>query len=180
MRTLRISHPGISGAHTAATVHFYTEVLGMECVLQQPNLDYAPEDHYFFHVGNDNFIAYFLPRDEKRHGSTYDEARPGSGHMDHLAIDVDPAQFDDLVLRLRRAGVELDGPVDRGYERSVYFQDPNGVTVELLVWKTTPPAGLPLAAILKRAQHLREQRGAAIVEDADIQQAIVDLQDSPS
>jgi hypothetical protein len=46
-----------SGANTAATVRFYTEVLGMELVLRQPNLDYAPEDQFLFDVGNDNFIA---------------------------------------------------------------------------------------------------------------------------
>ena len=64
MKTIRISHPGISGEHTAATIRFYTEVLGMEIVLRQPNLDYAPEDHILFHVGEGTFIAYFLPRDE--------------------------------------------------------------------------------------------------------------------
>ena len=65
MHTLRISHPGISGAHTAATIRFYTEVLGMEIVLRQRNLDYEPEDHILFHVGDDNFIAYFLPREDQ-------------------------------------------------------------------------------------------------------------------
>ena len=34
----------------------------MEIVLLQGNLDVAEEDHFFFHVGEDNFIAYFLPK----------------------------------------------------------------------------------------------------------------------
>ena len=35
----------------------------MELVLRQPNLDFPKEEHLFFHVGNDNFIAYFVPVD---------------------------------------------------------------------------------------------------------------------
>jgi len=64
IRTLRISHPAFFGIHTAATIRFYTEVLGMRVVLRQPNLDDASLEHVFFHVGEDNFIAYFLPYDE--------------------------------------------------------------------------------------------------------------------
>ena len=54
MHTLRISHPAFQGAHATETIDFYTRVLGMELVLRQPNLDYEPEEHLFFHVGNDN------------------------------------------------------------------------------------------------------------------------------
>jgi glyoxalase family protein len=173
MKTIGISHPGISGANTTETVRFYTEVLGMELVLRQPNLDFEPEDHFLFHVGNDTFIAYFLPREE---GSVdYEQAASGSGHMDHLAIDVDEQNLEEAMKRLRAEGIPFDGPFDRGYERSIYFKDPNNVTVELLSWHTTPPAGLPMAAILKRAQALREARGAEIIEDADIQAAIDEL-----
>ncbi len=175
MKTIRISHPGISGANTAATIEFYTEVLGMELVLRQPNLDYEPEDHYLFHVGEDNFIAYFLPRDEAKHGSGYEQAAGGSGHMDHLAIDVDHASLEEAMSRLDAAGVAYDGPMERGYERSIYFADPNGVTVELLAWHTPPPEGVPQAAILRRAQALREARGAEIIEDEDIRAAIAEL-----
>ena len=174
-RTIRISHPGISGANTEETIRFYTELLGMELVLRQPNLDYEPEDHFLFHVGNDNFIAYFLPRDEAQHASSYEQARPGSGHMDHLAIDVDERGFEQALRELRAAGVHVEGPLERGYERSIYFKDPNGVTVELLVWHTPPPPGLNQVDILRRAQRLREQRGARIVEDEDIRTAIAGL-----
>jgi catechol 2,3-dioxygenase-like lactoylglutathione lyase family enzyme len=172
MKTIRVSHPGISGAHTAATIRFYTEVLGMEIVLRQPNLDYAPEDHILFHVGEGTFIAYFLPRDEGAH--EYPEAQGGSGHMDHLAIDVEPEMLDEAMTRLEVAGVEYEN-AERGYERSIYFQDPNGVTIELLAWHTPPPAGMSLAEVLKRAQARRKARGAEIVEDEDVRAAIAEL-----
>ncbi|MEE8337471.1 MAG: VOC family protein [Dehalococcoidia bacterium] len=172
MKTIRISHPGISGANTAATVRFYTEVLGMELVLRQPNLDYEPEDHFLFHAGNDSFIAYFLPRDEVN--ATYKVAQPGSGHMDHLAIDVDGEALEEAKRRLTAEGVAFED-ADRGYERSIYFKDPNNVTIELLTWHTPPPPQLSQAAILKRAQALREARGAAFIEDEDIRAAIAAL-----
>lgn len=175
MKTLRISHPGISGAHTAATIQFYTELLGMELVLRQPNLDYAPEDHVLFHVGEDTFIAYFLPREEG--ANEYPQAQGGSGHMDHLAIDVTPEALEEAKTRLMAAGIEFEG-AERGYERSIYFPDPNGVTVELLTWHTPPPAGMSQAAILKRAQARREARGAEIIEDEDIRAAIAELRGS--
>src|SRR5204862_3184167 len=65
IRTLRISHPAFFGIKSAETLRFYTEVLGMELVLRQPNLDDATMEHLFFHVGEDNFIAYFLPMTKK-------------------------------------------------------------------------------------------------------------------
>jgi hypothetical protein len=71
--------------------------------------------------------------------------------------------------------VEYEGPVDRGYERSLYFKDPNNVTVELLAWITEPPAGMSQAAVIKRAQSLREARGAAFIEDEDVRKAISEL-----
>jgi glyoxylase I family protein len=174
LKTLRISHPAFSGANREDTVRFYRDLLGMEVVLLQDNLDYPSEDHFFFHVGNDNFIAYFLPKPGVD-PATYQPARPGSGWMDHLAIDVPGDSLDGWASRLREAGIQFEGPIDRGYERSIYFQDPNGVTVELLAWISEPPAGLSLAAVLRRAQEIREARGAALIEDADVRQAVSEL-----
>jgi glyoxylase I family protein len=171
--TQRISHPALTGRHSAATIQFYTETLGMELVLRQDNLDYPSEEHLFFHVGNDNFIAYFVPKDEA--AADYDEARSGSGHMDHLAIDVDADALAEAAARLTAAGVPFEGPVDRGYERSIYFQDPNGITLELLCWITQPPPGVPQAALIRRAQELREARGASFIDDQDIRAALAEL-----
>ncbi len=174
VNTLRISHPALCGTKNAETIHFYRDVLGMELVLRQPNLDFPTEEHLFFHVGNDNFIAYFVPK-EGADLSIYQPARSGSGWMDHLAIDVDAHNLAAAAERLRAEGVAFEGPVDRGYERSIYFKDPNGITVELLAWITPPPAHLTQAAIIARAQAIREARGAAFIEDQDVRQAIAEL-----
>lgn len=178
VRTLRISHPAFFGTRREETIRFYSELLGMRIVLRQPNLDDPSMEHLFFHVGDDNFIAYFLPDDDG--GETVDryrQARHGVGGMHHLAIDVDAPSFEEACRRFDAAGVEYSGPVDRGYERSIYARDPNGVRVELLTWLTPPPDDLPQAEILARAQLHRRARGAEFVEDADIRTAIEELRE---
>src|SRR4029078_2892036 len=107
-------------------------------LLRQPNLDDASMEHLFFHVGEDNFIAYFLTKNEQR-GLRYAQAKPGIGGMNHLAIDVDAVSFMEALARLGAEGNGVRGPIERGYERSIYFKDPNGVRIELLVWLTPPP-----------------------------------------
>ena len=174
IRTLRISHPAFFGTKLEETIRFYSQLLGMEIVLRQPNLDDPSMEHLFFHVGGDNFIAYFLTKDEPA-GARYAPARPGIGGMNHLAIDVDAASFDEALGRLEAEGIEVRGPIDRGYERSIYFKDPNGVRIELLVWLTPPPDGLPQAEIIRRAQAIRQVRGAEFVADEDVRQAIAEL-----
>jgi glyoxalase family protein len=174
IRTLRISHPALFGTKLEETIRFYTEILGMEIVLRQPNLDDASMEHLFFHVGEDNFIAYFLTKNEQR-GLRYAQAKPGIGGMNHLAIDVDAASFTEALERLRAEGIEVHGPIDRGYERSIYFKDPNGVRIELLVWLTPQPEDLTQAEIIREAQAIRVSRGAAYVEDEHVQAAILEL-----
>lgn len=175
IRTLRISHPAFFGTKLDETIRFYTDLLGMEIVLRQPNLDDASMEHLFFHVGEDTFIAYFLTKNEAAGGLRYSAARPGIGGMNHLALDVDAASFEKALARLNAARIAVRGPVDRGYERSIYFKDPNGVRIELLVWLTPPPADLPQVDIIRRAQAIRMARGAAFVEHEDVQQAIAAL-----
>ena len=177
IRTLRISHPAFFGIHSAETIRFYSEILNMRIVLRQPNLDDASMEHVFFHVGEDNFIAYFLPYDEVAAAGKYERMRPGYGVMNHLALDVDAQSFAAALERLQVEGVEVRGPIERGYERSIYFRDPNGVRLELLTWLTPPPLRLPQADIIATAQRIRQERGAGFVEERDVRQAIDELQE---
>ena len=70
------------------------------------------------------------------------------GSMNHIAFDVDPARMEEYRDKLRAAGVETteiadhddsewglaDGWTDDVYVRSVYFQDPDGILLELAAW----------------------------------------------
>ena len=162
LRTLRISHPAFFGTKLDETIHFYIDLLGMEILLRQPNLDDASMEHLFFHVGENTFIAYFLTKNDGDGGLRHSTARPGIGGMNHLALDVEPASFHAALTRLRADAVTVRGPVDRGYERSIYFKDPNGVRIELLMWPTPPPPDLSQADIITRAQDIRIARGGRV------------------
>ena len=49
----------------------------------------------------------------------------------HIALGVEPDVFDRMLDAARTAGVEVRGPVDHGFCRSIYMRDPNGYVVEL-------------------------------------------------
>jgi glyoxalase family protein len=181
LTTDRINHPALVGSDGDAVIHFYTQVLGMRMVLRQPNLDFPTLEHLFFEAGGDCFIAYFVPAPGERPldpavkptglGSGWS---PGS--LRHLAFDVSPEVFAAAQERLRAEGVAFRGPINRGYENSIYFPDPSGYTLEFLTWTTPPPPDIPQGDIIARAQAIREAAGAPFVDDPHIRQAIAELQ----
>ena len=49
----------------------------------------------------------------------------------HIALGVEPDVFDRMLDKARAEEVEVRGPVDHGFVRSIYMRDPNGYVVEL-------------------------------------------------
>jgi hypothetical protein len=49
----------------------------------------------------------------------------------HIALGVDPDAFDSMLRKAWNEGVEVRGPVDHGFCRSIHMRDPNGYVVEL-------------------------------------------------
>ena len=49
----------------------------------------------------------------------------------HIALGVDNDVFDRMLEKGRAEGIEVRGPVDHGFVRSIYFRDPNGYVIEL-------------------------------------------------
>lgn len=175
IRTQGINHPALIAANMEETIRFYTSVLGMRLVLRQPNLDDPSMTHLFFDAGGGCFIAFFAPNDPNR---ALPRTVPGAGMMQHLALNL-ATPLEQAMESLREHGVPFSGPVDRGYERSLYFRDPNGIVVELLTWITPLPEGADEAEIIARAQALREQEGAYAIEDRHVRQAMKDLGFTP-
>ncbi|MBV9579494.1 MAG: VOC family protein [Chloroflexi bacterium] len=180
LKTDRINHPALVGQDGPAVIHFYTQVLGMPLVLRQPNLDFPTLEHLFFDCGNDCFIAYFVPAsDQQPLDPPVNPQGLGTGwspgSLRHLAFDVSPEVFSAAQVTLKEHGITFRGPISRGYEVSIYFPDPSGYTLEFLTWTTPPPADLPQAQIIARAQRIREAAGAAYVDDPHIRQAIDEL-----
>ena len=164
-----MNHPALSGLSYDKTIDFYTRVLGMRLVLEQPNLDDPNSVHLFFEAGPGQFIAYFVPL----MGQDI-EGRVQRGALNHIALNL-VGDLDDAMAALTAEGVQFNGPIDRGYEPSVYFRDPNGVVVELLTWITPKPADVPEGDLILAAQAKRLARGAYAIEDEDVQGALADL-----
>jgi catechol 2,3-dioxygenase-like lactoylglutathione lyase family enzyme len=113
--------------------------------------------HFFFDIGNGAQLAFFwfpgAPAPEP--GVTAPAALPGLGDittavssMNHVAFDVAPDKIDSYAARLRAAEVAMLGPVNHDHSeqgwsvdlhdgvfmRSVYFFDPDGLSLEFAAW----------------------------------------------
>jgi catechol 2,3-dioxygenase-like lactoylglutathione lyase family enzyme len=166
IKTRGTNHPALFGLSYEKTVDFYTRILGMRLVLEQPNLDDPESVHLFFETGPGQFIAYFVPKPGNER-----EGQVRTGALNHVALNLD-GDLDAAMALLTAEGVAFSGPVDRGYERSVYFRDPNGVVVELLTWITPVPDGVDEGDLILAAQARRLERSAYAIEDEDVKAAI--------
>ena len=169
IRTRGINHPAIFGLNYDKTIDFYTRVLGMRLVLEQPNLDDPNSIHLFFEAGAGQFIAYFVPKP----GAEI-EGRVNTGALNHIALNLE-GSLDDAIAALTAEGVPFSGPVDRGYESSLYLRDPNGLVIELMTWVTPVPEGKDEGDLILAAQAKRLARGAYAIEDDDVRASLDEL-----
>ncbi len=169
IKTNGTNHPALFGVNYEQTIDFYTRVLGMRLVLEQPNLDDPESVHLFFETGPGQFIAYFVPKPGKEV-----EGRVQTGALAHIALNLE-SDLDEAMALLNAEGVRFNGPIDRGYERSIYFRDPNGVVIELLTWITPVPEGMDEGDLIQAAQARRLARNAYAIDDEDVQAAIAGL-----
>lgn len=127
-----VNHVALVTNDMDKTVRFYCDVLGMRLVGTLANLPYR---HYFFSLGAGSTFAFFEWSDVEL-PPRKDTGIPESGRQfDHVSFGV--ASEDDLRAaqqRLRAAGWSVSDIIDHGIVRSIYFEDPNNITVELSVW----------------------------------------------
>lgn len=134
-----MSISGITGIHhitivcsdAQRTVDFYTQVLGMRLVKKTVNFDDPTSYHLYF--GNSeaspgSLVTYFEWRGATR-------GHWGIGGTHHYALQV--ADYDGL-LKWKRwltdKGLSVDGPLDRHYFKSIYFNDPDGTIIEIATY----------------------------------------------
>ena len=104
-------------------MRFYQDVLEFPLTEMFENRDYGGSTHFFFDIGNGNALAFFdLP------GLGLGPYAEVLGGLHHLAISVEPEQWERLKDNLDRAGVAY-ALVD---ESSMYFNDPDGARLELI------------------------------------------------
>lgn len=126
----------------AETVHFYRDLLGLPLVHAISARGWGPEDHadflhFFFDSGNGSTIAFFYyigtrppefvaVRDDYRYRAT------------HTAWRVQTRE--DLLRtreQLEAAGVQVHYQIRHEVIESIYFDDPNGYSLEV-TWQVRP------------------------------------------
>ncbi|MDQ3623609.1 MAG: VOC family protein [Verrucomicrobiota bacterium] len=119
---VRIGHVHLKVANLERALGFYCGVLGFEITQRYgKEAAFLSAGGYHHHIGLNTW--------ESLGGSP---PPPGATGLYHLAI-VYPtrAGLADALLRLRRAGIPLDGASDHGVSEALYLRDPDGNGVEL-------------------------------------------------
>ena len=117
-----IDHVGINTTDMEATLQFYCGILGMRLVRTTRTPD--GRRHYNVEIGGGNAFAVFdgaeLPTAGERQ------------HVNHLALPVDTLEeFDAAYQRLKDHGVAVTEIIERGYGKTFYFHDPNGIRLQI-------------------------------------------------
>jgi catechol 2,3-dioxygenase-like lactoylglutathione lyase family enzyme len=103
---------------------FYEDFLGLRFV-SAFEIDEGRGLHSFFEMDDKSCLAFFeVP------GRPFDFKRQDSLDL-HIALGVEPDDFDRMLDKAKAQGIEVRGPVGHGFCRSIYLRDPNGYVVEL-------------------------------------------------
>ena len=115
------------------TVHFYRDVLGLPLVHAITATGWVSETfpdfvHFFFALGKGDHLAFFyyfgLPEEEQP-GDLMHRSR-------HLALHVDTErELLDWRARLKAHSVRVTPPLGHELLESIYFDDPNGIQLEI-------------------------------------------------
>jgi catechol 2,3-dioxygenase-like lactoylglutathione lyase family enzyme len=118
-----LHHTALLSSDVERTVKFYQGVLGFPLTEIVGNRDYEGSNHFFFDIGNGNLLAFFdFPGLEL---GPYAEVLGG---LHHLAISVEPGEWEKLKASLVEHGVEFQEESGT----SIYFRDPDGARIELI------------------------------------------------
>lgn len=123
------------------TRHFYEDILGLPLTHliradRVPSTgEHCPYVHLFFELGDGSCLAFFDLGDDQA-------AQPSPNTptwVNHLALTVDDeASLNDARRKLQAAGVDVLGPTDHGFVKSIYFFDPNGIRLEFTTSTAEP------------------------------------------
>jgi len=162
-------HVTLEGTNTDDTIEFYRDILGMALVLSQPNLDRKHLTHLLFDAGDGRLVSFFV--NEERNST--DLRDPDPGHVHHMAFRIDADQIGDTADALAEHGYPVS-EYDRGAFHSLYTEDHNGLTIELVADKFSVPDELR-GEVLALAQEFRVEDGAEFVASKHMREAIDQL-----
>ncbi len=128
MTILGIHHITLGCADAQRTIDFYVKVLGQRFLKRTVNFDDPTTYHLYFgdETGSPGSAITFFEWPGAPRGY------PGIGGTHHFAMKV--ADYNGLLKwkrRLTDLGLKVDGPLDRHYFKSIYFNDPDGTILEI-------------------------------------------------
>ena len=131
------SHVGLSTLDLDKTREFYEGVLGFKVVVADTIKikEGGAIRHMFFDTGRDQLLAFMEPRGIPGVPVEYDAGiNRGLGTpaaFYHFAFEAgSPPALEDKRRELIAKGVKVTHVVDHGWARSIYFKDPNGMSLE--------------------------------------------------
>lgn len=163
-----VHHITIVGSTRQSALDFWEGLLGMPFIFEQPNLSRPEENHLYFDPGDGRLLTVFTNEERE------DAERPAPrdiGCVEHIAFNVSKVTQNQVVARLADRGIDCIER-DRGFMDSIYFQDPNGLKVELACYKFEAPEGVRDAEVLMEAHKLRTARNDHHIDDEHLADAI--------
>ena len=130
VRISRVDHTAFRTTDMEATVQFYSGVLGLPLLQTMRGGEGTGEEaknqrRYVFGAGEGNRLVFFDGHDAL-------PEKGSSQYLDHFSMQVESQEeFDDAYKRLRDQGVEVTGIIERAYGSTFYFQDPNGILMQI-------------------------------------------------
>src|ERR1700688_2940095 len=131
------SHVGLSTLDLDKTREFYEKILGFKVVVADTIKikEGGAIRHVFFDTGRDQLLAFMEPRGIPGVPVEYDAGiNRGLGTpaaFYHFAFEAgSPPALEDKRRELIDKGVQVTDVVDHGWAKSIYFKDPNGMSLE--------------------------------------------------
>jgi catechol 2,3-dioxygenase-like lactoylglutathione lyase family enzyme len=131
------SHVGLSTLDLDKTREFYEDVLGFKAVVAETIKikEGGRLRHIFFDTGRDQLIAFLEPQGVPGVPAEYDAGiNRGLGvpaGFYHFAFEAgSEAALTEKRDELSAKGVEVTDIVDHEWSKSIYFKDPNGLSLE--------------------------------------------------
>lgn len=128
-----LNHVAYRCRDASETAAFYQDLLGLPLahVIVQDRVpstqEFAPHCHLFFELGDGSWVAFFDLADE-----AHVDQETNPDWAQHLALEVPTVEeLESRRTALLDAGIDVLGPVDHGFIRSIYFFDPSGHRLEL-------------------------------------------------
>jgi len=166
MSILRIHHITLGCSDAQRTIDFYVRVLGLRFVKRTINFDDPGTYHLYFgdETGSPGSAVTFFEWPGAARG------RPGIGGTHHFALTV--RDRDGLLKwkrRLTDLSLNVDGPFNRVYFESIYFNDPDGTILEIATQGPgfavdEAPDALGQQVIQPTAEFLIQQRDEAAIK----------------